>query len=220
MQNIKAVKIIILDDHPLITDGVASLLENSERYKLVAAVHSWESLLSTIPECLPDIMILDLNIHGKNILNKIDDLKLRFPDPKILVFSSYNTPSLVKKALSKDVDGYLLKDTTRAELLEALDTMTSGAQFIGKRVAVPKKGFVKRLASNEIKDDFENNSALSGRELEVVKYIVEGLESQQIAERMFISKHTVQSHRKNILKKLNLHSAAELVRYALKNGLA
>jgi len=219
MQNPKAIKIIILDDHPLITDGVASLLASSERYNLVFSVHSWESLLSAILEYRPDILILDLNIHGKNILNKIDDLKLRFPEPKILVFSSYNTPSLVKKALSKDVDGYLLKDTTRTELLEALDTMTLGAQFIGERVAIPKKGFVKRMANNEIKDVFENSSVLSIRELEVVKYIVEGLESQQVAERMFISKHTVQSHRKNILKKLNLHSAAELVRYALKNGL-
>lgn len=219
MQNPKAIKIIILDDHPLITDGVASLLASSERYNLVFSVHSWESLLSAILEYRPDILILDLNIHGKNILNKIDDLKLRFPEPKILVFSSYNTPSLVKKALSKDVDGYLLKDTTRTELLEALDTMTLGAQFIGERVAIPKKGFVKRMANNEIKDIFENSSVLSIRELEVVKYIVEGLESQQVAERMFISKHTVQSHRKNILKKLNLHSAAELVRYALKNGL-
>lgn len=212
-------KIITLDDHPMITDGVELLLENYADFQFVAAAHSWEELISKIRIELPDILILDLNIRGSNILNRIDPLLQQFPHVKILIFSSYNSPSLVKKAFAKNVNGYLLKDTTQDELLEALETIATGKIYIGNRVAATKRENFKIATNRELEDDFEIKNKLSNRELQVVQLMVEGLDSKEIANRLFISSHTVQSHRKNILRKLNLHSASEVVRFALQHNL-
>lgn len=203
----------------MITDGVRGLLQSSDTFEMIAAVHSWQKLITSVSKHKPDILILDLNIKGDNIIKYLPDFRERFPEPRILIFSSYNTPSLVKKALAEDINGYLLKDTTRDELIEALESVSRDEIYVGARVAVPKKGGRRPHKKSDIGDGFENKESLSERELEVVKYIVEGLPSKQIAEKMFISKYTVQDHRKNIMRKLNVHSAAELVKFALENNL-
>ena len=131
-------KIIALDDHPFMTSGLKAILEVSPKFDLQATAHTWQELLSKLQQFPTDIAILDLNIHGSSILDKIEPLKKQFPKVKLLIFSSYNTPSLVKKAFATDIDGYLLKDTTQEELLEALETISEGKTYIGSRVAVPK----------------------------------------------------------------------------------
>jgi DNA-binding NarL/FixJ family response regulator len=214
-----SLNVIVLDDHPLITDGIQSLLNDSPKFKLTAVTHTLAELISEITKAQPDILILDLNIKGGNILGNIEDLQTRFPKTKILIFSSYNTPSLVKKAFNKGVNGYLLKDTTQTELLEALDAIAGGKIYIGERVAIKRKVNKPNIIREEVQDDFDLLSQLSEREMEIIQLIVDGLDSKQISSRLFISLHTVQSHRKNILKKLRLHSAAEIIKFALKNKL-
>lgn len=212
-------KIIALDDHPLITEGLRMLLLQNPNYELCAVAQSWQELISKMKSELPDIAILDLNIQGKSILDKIEPLKIQFPTVKLLIFSSYNTPSLVKKAFMKNINGYLLKDTTQDEFLEALDAVSAGKTYVGNRVAVPKskKGVYEN--EPELEDSFEIKNSLTERELEVIKLIAKGFESQEIANRLFISLHTIQSHRKNIMRKLDVHSASEIVRFAYENKL-
>jgi DNA-binding NarL/FixJ family response regulator len=212
-------KVIALDDHPIITDGLRLLLNENKRFRLCAIAHSWQELISKMREEILDIAILDLNIKGENILSKIGLLKEQFPKTKLLIFSSYNTPSLVKKAFSYDINGYLLKDTTQDELLEALEAIMSGKIFIGNRVAVSKTKTIFIQKGETLRDEFETKNDLTDRELEVIKLISRGLDSQGIANHLFISLHTVQSHRKNIMRKLDLHSAKEIVRFAFQNGL-
>jgi DNA-binding NarL/FixJ family response regulator len=114
--------LVILDDHPMIIDGVHLLLSNAPGYSLIGAAANLPELFSLLT---PDthILILDLNIRGENILKHIGDIRSHHPWIKILVFSSYNTPSLVRRAFEEGVQGYLLKDTTREELLLALETI-------------------------------------------------------------------------------------------------
>jgi len=212
-------RVSILDDHPMITDGVSHLLKDNEKFILTSVAHSWDSMITNLQQELTEILILDLNIRGVSIVSKISDLKKRFPTLKILVFSSYNTPSLVKKTLKTGVNGYLLKDTTKSELLEALETINEGEQYTNKRVAISKKRKNEIELSPEIEDDFEKKIGLSEREMEVLKLVANGYKSKEISERLFISQHTVQSHRKSIMKKLELHSAAEIVKFALENNL-
>lgn len=206
-------KIIIFDDHPLIIDGLKQLIEASSDFEVVASCTNFEDLESALQE-LCDILILDLNIKGKNSLDRIDEIRFKRPQLKMLVFSSYNTPSTVRRALRKDVDGYLLKDTSQEELLLALETLVKGEKYIGKEVAVKNNQAPKKTA-HEFEDVFIKRAQLTRREKEVMWAIVEGLESQAIAERLFISLHTVQTHRKNLFKKLDVHSAAELVKLIL-----
>lgn len=213
------IKIAILDDHPMITEGITRLLKNNPEFILSSIAHSWSKMINNLESEASDILVLDLNIKGMNVAKNITNLKHRFPAIKILVFSSYNTPSIVKKVLAQNVDGYLLKDTTQSEIVEALCVIADGENYIGKRVAVPKKETNNKIKLSEIKDDFEKKTNLTKRELEVLQLVCQGIASKEIAGKLFISHHTVQSHRKNIIQKLDLHSVAELVQFSLKNGL-
>ncbi len=202
-------KILIVDDHPLIADGIKRLIERNTDFEVRNVIYSCESLWKELTENI-DILILDLNVKGKNSIQIIDDIKSLQPNLKILIFSSYNKPSLVRKAFEKGVDGYVLKDTDEEELIKALHEILEDKQFVGSRVAVPKKGIPKK--SNGFNDIFSKQASLSKREKEVMGLIVDGLDNQAISERLFISKHTVQSHRKNIFKKMEVHSVAELIK--------
>lgn len=122
---------------------------------------------------------------------------------------------MVRKALDKNVAGYLLKDTSQEELLLALETILQGQQYLGKEVAVKIKTYPKKIAE-EFEDDFMKHAQLTNREKEIMWAIVDGADSQSIAQRLFISLHTVQSHRKNLFKKLSVHSAAELIKKVLE----
>jgi DNA-binding NarL/FixJ family response regulator len=201
-------RIIIIDDHPLIIEGVKLLLANSEDFEVVKSVGSWDKLWTALDENY-DILILDLNIRGENSIKHIERIKHTQPNLKILVFSSYNKPSLVRKAFEQNVDGYLLKDTEKSELLNAFYTVLDGKIFIGSRVAIPKKGIPVR---SEFDDVFVKKSTLSKRELEVMELIIKGFENQAIAAKLCVSIHTVQSHRKSLFKKMEVHSATELIK--------
>lgn len=205
-------KIVILDDHPMIIDGIRLLLNDSAEFELSNHAKDVNELMR-LPLLQTDILILDMNIKGENVLQHLPPIRSKFPQTKILIFSSYDSPSLVKKAFDRNVDGYLLKDTTQEELLAALRAISDGQKFIGEGVRLMKK---KR---KEMTDDFEKKIDLTGRELELVRLIATGMESKMIAEKLFISLHTVQSHRKNIMRKLDVHSAAEITRFALENKL-
>lgn len=200
--------IIIMDDHPLIIEGVKLLLSDSENFKIIKSVATWTELWSALTQTF-DILILDLNIRGVNSIQYIERIKQCQPNLKILVFSSYNTPSLVRKAFEQSVDGYLLKDTEKEELINAFYTILDDERFIGERVAIPKKGIPRK---SDFNDTFAKKATLTKREKEIMQLIVDGFESQMIAEKLFISLHTVQSHRKNIFKKMDVHSVTELIK--------
>lgn len=214
------VRLVLFDDHPIILDGLRLLLDNATDFEIQAEVTTWDNLMSVLTHT-SDLLILDLNIRGVNIVDRISTLQKHYPRLLILVFSSYNLPSLTTKAIAAGVQGYLLKDTTQSELLEALYIICNGGIFIGKNVY--QSGKVTIQVSNtekKMSDDFEKKSLLTDREKDILRLITSGLESQEIADLLHISLHTVQSHRKNILHKLELHTAADLVRFALKNGFS
>lgn len=219
MSTTNSLKIIALDDHPVITDGLKLLLNKNTKFNLCAAVHSWEKLISKAEKEIPDIIILDLNIPGENILVKLKSFCRQYPAVKVLIFSSYNAPSLVKRSFAHGANGYLLKDTSQEELCNALTTIANDEIYIGKRVAVSKKPKKELLPFFELKDNFAIIQQLTPREKQLVKLIAKGYESQIIADQLFISFHTVQSHRKSIMRKLNLHSAADITRFAFENKL-
>lgn len=220
MSIIYPIKVVALDDHPVVIEGLQLLLNQDVKFELCATAHSWQALISTVKQELPDIVILDLNIRGKNILSEIKPFSIQFPKVKILIFSSYNTPSLVKKAFSKGINGYLLKDTTQQELLEALAVVAKDEIYIGKRVAISRKSKDSLPRFSELSDNFDLVYQLTARETQIIQLIAKGYESQKIADQLFISLHTVQSHRKNIMRKLDVHSAAEIARFAFENRIA
>ncbi len=206
------IKIIIADDHPLILDGIRQILKNTVEFQVIGTALTFDTLITLLSRPC-DILILDLNMQEESSLDRIESIRAIQSNIKILIFTSYNTPSLVRKAFKKQVNGYLLKDTTEKNLIQALNDITNGQKHIGQKVKIPKRNFAY---SNKMPTDFQDNfvkvSSLTKREQEIAQLIVEGLENQTIGEQLFISPNTVHSHRKKIFKKLNVHSATELVK--------
>jgi DNA-binding NarL/FixJ family response regulator len=199
-------QIVILDDHPVIAQGLSLLLEGQPDFEVVQSVQTLPDLWKAL-EHSPDILILDLNLNGQSSLEFLAEIRAILPRLKVLAFSSYNTPNLVKQAFRAGCHGYLLKDTTREGLLEALYSLSAEAPYYGKGVA---RGPARIKGAP---DAFPRLHSLSRREREVVALLRQGLDSQSIAAALHISKHTVQSHRKSIFRKLGVRSAAELIKY-------
>ena len=211
--NPKPLRLIIADDHPVVLEGLKLLFKQSVDYQIIETVSAEKEIITSCTNMMPDILVLDLNLGGKNSIELIPELKNRFPQLKILIFSSYQSAVLVKKSLSLGVNGYLLKDATQKDWLEALSAIVAGKIYLSKPIQ-------KFHEENVFDDDtFAVISSLSEQEKRVINLIINGLEEKQISEELFISKHTVHTHKKNLLKKLNLHTNAELVKFAYENKL-
>lgn len=213
------IKIIAADDHPIVIDGIKLSLKGMKDFEFIGEAYSEAALYSLLQQCTPDILILDLNIKGDNSLSYLNNIYQFSPRLKVIIFSSYNTPSLIKTALEKKVNGYLLKDAPKEEFIQALRTVFEDEIFVSKNAQITRDEFKQNTSDNNLMDGFLKKNNLSYRELEVIQLIVKGLTSDAIAEQLYISKHTVQSHRKNILRKLSLHSKAEIVKFAYENNL-
>lgn len=202
-----AKSIIIIDDHPLIVEGIKNILTGNDCFQIISAVYSWFDLQLKLSQFF-DILILDLNVNGQNLLSQIEQIRERQPKMKILIFTSYNSPAMVKKAFELNVDGFLLKDAAHDELVFALETISNDEVYIGKSIAKLKQYEPKTAIS----DKFVEKENLSKREREIAQLLAEGLDNKVIANKLFISPHTVHTHRKSIFRKLDIHSLVELMK--------
>jgi len=196
-------RIVVADDHPVVLGGLRMMFENSAGYELIGEASSLKETLTVCETLRPDVLILDLNFDGKSSLDLVPELRSRFTALKILVFSAYYSTGLVKKALEAGVQGYLLKDASKTEWTEALSRLVQGKTYLSKHIS----GVAFKLDEFQ-NSDFNQLTNLSEREKNIIQLIAYGLMEDKIAETLFISKHTVHTHKKNIFKKLQLHTNA------------
>ncbi len=213
------IRIVIADDHPVVLEGMRLLFSTIPNYEVVGDALSLKEVVSVCEAQNPDLLILDLNFGGKNGLDIVAELKVRFTTLKILIFSSYNVPGMLRKALEEGVNGYLLKDATKAEWMDALTTVFADKTYMSRqalRYNADEIPFAEPAFGHDV---FGRTTLLSEQEKKIIPLIVNGLTEQQIAEVLFISKHTVHTHKKNILRKLELHTNADIVKFAYENKL-
>ncbi|MBC7893705.1 MAG: response regulator transcription factor [Sphingobacteriaceae bacterium] len=209
-------RIAAADDHPVVLEGIRLMLDSIGGCELVSTAASLKELVSVCAATRPDLLVLDLNIEEKNSLDLVPDLQRRHPSLKILVFSAYQSPGLVKKALESGVQGYLLKDALRAEWVEALANLRQGKTYLSRQLKA------ERMATFHDESklvDFLQLALLSEQEKKIIRLTAQGQSEREIAEMLFISKHTVHTHKKNIFKKLGLHTNADLVKLAYEKKL-
>ncbi len=209
-------KVVIADDHPVVLEGMKLLFSHRSDLEVVGTANTLEKAESLCAEALPQVLILDINFQGKNSLDVIARFKNRFPNLKILIFSSYDTPGIVKRALQSDIHGYVLKDAPYSEWMNAIDTVIDGGIYLSAQLKKTQPTFSLKKVEDDV---FDRIQRLSKREVEIVQCIVDGKKEQEIADLLSISKNTVHTHKKNILKKLQLHSNAEIVRFAFEHKL-
>ncbi|MCK6616762.1 MAG: response regulator transcription factor [Cyclobacteriaceae bacterium] len=207
----------LVDDHQLVIDGIIALVEGSGEWEVIGYANSGEEALQKIPILKPDIILMDLEMPRMNGLQCTEKLLELNPNAKVVILTFHQEKALVQKMVKLGVAGYIMKNAPRQEFLTGLQLVMQGAKFYSSQLTesmlevtpltVRKESNVKLLA------------LLSQREREVLQLIAEGISTKEIAEKLHLSPGTVETHRKNLLKKLNARNSAELIRMAITEGL-
>ncbi|MGJ8745935.1 response regulator transcription factor [Polaribacter sp.] len=213
------IKILIADDHPLIAEGIKNTFENLDDFKVVAIVNNGEEAITFIEKHLVDVALLDINMPVLDGIECAKEILKNHKHVKVAMLSMYQEPSIIKNLITIGVKGYMLKTIPSDELLLAIDKIHNGKEYFNADVT-------KALISDDKPNSFHQYSKkspllkeLTARELEIIKYISQGLTNGQVGEKLFISPRTVDSHRTNIMRKLDIHNVASLIRFAFQNGL-
>lgn len=210
----EAIKIIIADDHQMFLEGICSLLKNTPEVHVVDTALNGSEVIEKIKNADLDIVVTDINMPEIDGIALSKYIKKHHPGLKILILSTHNDSEMIGKCIQHEVDGYLLKNAEKEELLKALNAIASGEKYFGLEV---KNEYMKNVFSAS--KEKEMVSQLSRREKEILKYIAMEYTTQEIADTLFISQNTVNTHRKNMLSKINAKNTAGLVKYAMQNGL-
>jgi two-component system response regulator NreC len=203
------INIVIADDHAIVRRGLRQLLEGEDGFAVVAEADDVDSARRYLRGHHPQVLVLDLNMPGESSIDAIPKLREEFPDTQIVVLTMQNEPAYARSALSAGVLGYVLKESADAELVEAIRAAVAGEHYLNPRLGA-------RVASEPPPGPPDG---LSERELEILRLIALGYTNSQVAEELFLSVRTVETHRAHIQQKLGLNDRAELVRYALDRKL-
>ncbi|HTY60334.1 MAG TPA: response regulator transcription factor [Bacteroidota bacterium] len=211
---------MIADDHTILRRGLVSLLSLNPNIKVIGEAEDGRSAVEMALRLEPDVVLMDLSMPVLNGLEATDQLKRESPGMKVLILSAHDNDDYVNQVVRSGANGYVLKNTSPEELYAAIQTVSAGHTFFSPSLS----GRFGELGeggpgSHDAGKDPLRGSALTSREREVLQLIAEGETHQHIADRLFISVRTVDTHTNNIMKKLNLHDTASLVTYAIKNGI-
>lgn len=210
--------ILLADDHSILRAGLRSILNSTPGFEVIAEADNGKDALKAALSLRPNLLLTDLSMPKTNGTECIRDLKKRAPEVKILVLTMHSSEDHIHAALNAGADGYVLKDDSREELINAINNILNGKTHLSPSIC----GNVVNgyLNAGEITKPVASWEILTHREREVIKLIAEGYRSKDIAEYLIISIKTVEKHRSNLMKKLDLHSISSLTNYAIQNGLA
>jgi DNA-binding NarL/FixJ family response regulator len=210
-----ALRIMLVDDHPLIREAIGHLIAEVTDFELVGEAADGEECLARVADLRPDIVVLDIAMPQLNGEQAARELRRRYPNIKIIALSGYADRQFVRAMSKAGVQGYVLKSASGRELIGALRAVAEGKHYLSPEVT----GAVMTRWDEPMSGAAAGVDGLGKREKEVLKLIAEGQRSAAIARKMSITVATVEAHRRNILRKLQLHSAADLTRYAIRQGL-
>lgn len=203
-------QILICEDHQIVIDGLSSIFKTQNDYRVIGHITNGNNVLPTIKTNPPDAILLDLNLPEKNGLDILKEIKAFNSKIKVIILTMYNKESIVKSAKQFKADGFLLKNCSSNDLLNALDAVFNSTKFyLGKGV--------KNVVSET--DGFVEKIKITRREKEIIAELLKGNNVPQIAENLFISAYTVETHKKNIFKKLDIHNSIDLVKFVNEKKL-
>ncbi len=210
------IAIYIVDDHKIFRDGVISLISYEDDMKIIGSAGSIEEFMGDILNHDPDVILMDISLKDGEGTDAASWLKEKKPESKVLILSMHRDEKYVKKVVDSGANGYLLKDGGTEEMLKAIKTVQDGHPFYSPEIM---NTMVKQLVTGNSPKKQLAGQKLTRREIEVLKLIAEEQSNQEIADLLFISIRTVNTHRTNLLNKLEVKNTAGLVRYAIKNGI-
>ncbi len=212
------IKILITDDHQLIVEALKSLLSDVNNMTIVAEANNGKEAIGIIGKTSVDIVLMDVEMPVMNGWDATEIITSRYPETKVIALTTFSEKAIVKKMIDAGASGYVLKNVKKEILIEAIETVYKGETFFSSEIPLVLLKPSSEIAGNP-KKQASSVHLLSSRETEILKLITQGLSNNEIATKLFISPKTVNAHRENIMKKLDVHNVIGLVRYALDNGL-
>lgn len=220
----ETVKVVLADDHQIIRDGVKTLLSDVDDIEVVDEAENGDELIKKLKDQTADLVILDINMPLMNGIQAAEFIKEKYPKIKILVLSMYDEEAYVVKVLQVGVSGYILKNTEKKDLLEAIYKVMNGEQYFSSEITMKMVQKISKNAENthanlSANHEISRDVQLTNREKEILKLIADGNTNKNIAFKLNISPRTVDTHRRNLLQKLGVKNTAGLVKYAIQIGL-
>lgn len=207
---------MLADDHGILLSGIQLLLSKVDEWEILGTVSSGEEAIEKAAHWKPDLILMDISMPGIGGIEATKQIKEKFPSIKVLMLTMYSEEDYLKKALLAGADGYVLKKAVDTELISAVKTVLQGESYIYPTLtSFLLKGFYEDPKESKS----EKSCPLSNREKEVLKYVALGFTYQEIADQLYVSVKTVETHKARISEKLNIKKRSELVRYAVAQGL-
>jgi two-component system, NarL family, nitrate/nitrite response regulator NarL len=206
------IEIILVDDHAIVTDGIQALVATDASLYIKGVACNGKEALEMIALLKVDVVIMDIDMPVMNGTEAAEIMKKTFPDLKVIMLSMHDEKAVIGKLKNIGVDGYLLKNASKAELVEAIHTVANGGTHFSEEVTAVLLQADGKPSSPELAE-------LTEREIEIIRLIAEGLSNKEIGDKLFISHRTVDTHRTNLMAKLGLHNVAGIVRFAIQQGL-
>lgn len=201
-------KVVVVDDHPLVAEGIEAILDSYDDIEVLATLSDGQQMIDRLDELRPDVIMMDLNMPGLGGLSATEMILERRPRTRILMLSMHDTPEYISTALGHGAAGYVLKDVPTEEIKRAIDTVMAGGQYL----CTGAEGALKPIMSG-------GREQLTNREQTILLQLAQGHSNKEVAQGLDISVRTVETHRKNIKRKLGISSTAGLTRYALEHGV-
>lgn len=203
-----AIKVFIVDDHYMVIEGIRSLLQNETGIELVGHATNASSCLAFLQQQQPDVILMDINLPDKSGIELCKEVKVKYPSVFIIGLSTFNQQSFIGKMMDNGASGYVLKNATQEELMEGIETVMKGKTYLSNEAA-----------QSLYKHNNGETPVLTRREKEVLELIADGMTNGEIAEKLFISVTTVDTHRKNLLAKFEAKNVASMIKAAVQQQL-
>lgn len=213
----KRYRVVIAEDHTILREGLKSLLEGSGEFEVSGEASDGREAIRCCEDLAPEVILMDLSMPKMNGLDAIKEIKKRSAETKIIALTVHKTEEYILSALQAGADAYVLKDASRSELLTAIECVLGGKRYLSPDISDKViDGYLEGRKTLKSKTSWDS---LTQREREILKLIAEGYKNKEIAEYLYISLKTVEKHRANLMKKLDLHNSAALVALAIEKGL-
>ncbi|MBS1793836.1 MAG: response regulator transcription factor [Acidobacteria bacterium] len=212
----REIQILLVDDHAIVRQGLRVLLETEANFKVIGEAGNGLDAIKMVQQLKPDVAVLDVMMPNLNGLEVTRQLSKQFPFTKIIILSMYDDEAFVLEALGNGASGYVLKDSNSSDLIAAIKEVIAGRRYLSAPLSDRAIAAYQSFAKS---GNFEKYDTLTTREREVLQLTVEGSTNAEVASRLGISVRTAETHRSNLMNKLDIHSQADLIRYAIKRGI-
>ena len=207
------IKVLLTDDHQIIIDGLKSLLKNSDEIVVGAEANNGREALRILELLSIDVVLMDIDMPILNGIETLKEIRKQFRNVKVIILSMHNEAGMIKSLMDIGANGYLLKSCSQDELIGAIKKVSTGQNYFSTDVTLAL------LNTSTTSTSEQRNELLTDRETEILKLIAAGFSNKEIGDQLFISHRTVDTHRTNLMKKLDVNNIAGLISYAIRNGI-